>query len=38
MLVQTSGPAGGTVSLGTEVNVLLAAIELARSRGLRIYR
>jgi acyl-CoA hydrolase len=33
VLVQTSAPAGGTVSLGTEVNVLPAAIEVARSRG-----
>jgi acyl-CoA hydrolase len=33
VLVQTSAPAGGTVSLGTEVNVLPAAIETARSRG-----
>jgi acyl-CoA hydrolase len=33
VLVQTSAPAGGTVSLGTEVNVLPAAIESARSRG-----
>jgi acyl-CoA hydrolase len=33
VLVQTSVPSGGTVSLGTEVNVLPAAIEAARSRG-----
>jgi acyl-CoA hydrolase len=33
VLVQTSVPAGGTVSLGTEVNVLPAAIEAARARG-----
>jgi acyl-CoA hydrolase len=33
VLVQTSPPAGGTVSLGTEVNVLPAAIEAARERG-----
>jgi acyl-CoA hydrolase len=33
VVVQTSAPAGGTVSLGTEVNVLPAAIEAARSRG-----
>jgi acyl-CoA hydrolase len=33
VLVQTSVPYGGTVSLGTEVNVLPAAIEAARSRG-----
>ncbi len=33
VLVHTSAPAGGTVSLGTEVNVLPAAIEAARSRG-----
>jgi acyl-CoA hydrolase len=33
VLVQTSAPAGGTVSLGTEVNVLPAAIEAARARG-----
>jgi len=33
VLVQTSAPSGGTVSLGTEVNVLPAAIEIARSRG-----
>ncbi len=33
VLVQTSPPAGGTVSLGTEVNVLPAAIEAARARG-----
>ncbi|MGH3475867.1 MAG: acetyl-CoA hydrolase/transferase family protein [Nocardioidaceae bacterium] len=33
VLVQTSVPHEGTVSLGTEVNVLPAAIEAARSRG-----
>ncbi len=33
VLVQTSAPAGGTVSLGTEVNVLPAAIEAVRTRG-----
>jgi acyl-CoA hydrolase len=33
VLVQTSVPSGGTVSLGTEVNVLPAAIEAARARG-----
>ncbi len=33
VLVQTSAPAHGTVSLGTEVNVLPAAIEAARARG-----
>jgi acyl-CoA hydrolase len=33
VLVQTSAPRGGAVSLGTEVNVLPAAIEAARSRG-----
>ncbi len=33
VLVQTSVPAGGSVSLGTEVNVLPAAIETVRSRG-----
>jgi acyl-CoA hydrolase len=33
VLVQTSARSGGTVSLGTEVNVLPAAIEAARSRG-----
>jgi len=33
VLVQTSAPYDGTVSLGTEVNVLPAAIEAARSRG-----
>jgi acyl-CoA hydrolase len=33
VLVQTSPPADGTVSLGTEVNVLPAAIEAARARG-----
>jgi acyl-CoA hydrolase len=33
VLVQTSVPAGGTVSLGIEVNLLPAAIELARARG-----
>jgi len=33
VLIQTSAPAGGTVSLGTEVNILPAAIEAAHSRG-----
>jgi acyl-CoA hydrolase len=33
VMVQTSAPSGGTVSLGTEVNVLPAAIEAARERG-----
>jgi acyl-CoA hydrolase len=33
VLVQTSAPAGGTVSLGTEVNMLPAAVEAARARG-----
>jgi acyl-CoA hydrolase len=33
VLVQTSAPVSGTVSLGTEVNILPAAIETARSRG-----
>jgi len=33
VLVQTSAPAGDTVSLGIEVNILPAAIEAARSRG-----
>lgn len=33
VLVQTSAPSDGTVSLGTEVNVLPAAIEAVRSRG-----
>jgi acyl-CoA hydrolase len=33
VLMQTSVPAGGTVSLGTEVNVLPAAIEAVRARG-----
>jgi acyl-CoA hydrolase len=33
VLVQVSPPADGTVSLGTEVNMLPAAIEAARSRG-----
>jgi acyl-CoA hydrolase len=33
VLVQTSAPSHGTVSLGTEVNVLPAAIEAARSHG-----
>jgi acyl-CoA hydrolase len=33
VLVQVSPPADGTVSLGTEVNILPAAIEAARSRG-----
>ena len=33
VLVQTSTPAGAAVSLGTEVNVLPAAVEAARARG-----
>ena len=33
VLIQTSVPVGGTVSLGTEVNILPAAIEAARARG-----
>jgi hypothetical protein len=33
VLVHTSAPSGGTVSLGTEVNILPAAIEAVRSRG-----
>jgi acyl-CoA hydrolase len=33
VLVQASVPSGGTVSLGTEVNVLPAAIEAAQARG-----
>lgn len=33
VLVQTSVPSDGTVSLGTEVNVLPAAIEATRARG-----
>jgi acyl-CoA hydrolase len=33
VLVHTSAPANGTVSLGTEVNVLPAAIEAVRARG-----
>ena len=33
VLVHTSVPSGGTVSLGTEVNVLPAAIEAVRARG-----
>jgi acyl-CoA hydrolase len=33
VLVHTSAPADGTVSLGIEVNILPAAIEAARSRG-----
>src|SRR6201987_5799990 len=33
VLVQASVPSDGTVSLGTEVNVLPAAIEAARARG-----
>jgi len=33
VLVQTSAPVGGSVSLGTEVNVLPAAIEAVRARG-----
>jgi acyl-CoA hydrolase len=31
-VIQTSAPSGGTVSLGTEVNVLPAAIEAVRAR------
>ncbi len=33
VVIQASVPADGTISLGTEVNVLPAAIEAARSRG-----
>jgi acyl-CoA hydrolase len=33
VLIQTTPPANGTVSLGTEVNVLPAAIEAAHARG-----
>lgn len=33
VLVHTSTPADGTVSLGTEVNILPSAIEAARARG-----
>ena len=33
VLVQTSRPRDGTISLGTEVNILPAAIEAARARG-----
>ncbi len=33
VLLHVSAPAGGTVSLGTEVNVLPAAIEACRARG-----
>ncbi len=33
VLIQTSVPSDGTVSLGTEVNVLPAAIEAVRARG-----
>jgi acyl-CoA hydrolase len=33
VLMQTSAPSGGTVSLGTEVNILPAAVEAARARG-----
>src|SRR4051812_17803622 len=33
VLVQASAPAGDTVSLGTEVNILPTAIEAARARG-----
>jgi acyl-CoA hydrolase len=33
VLVQTSAPSGGTVSLGMEVNILPAAIESVRARG-----
>lgn len=33
VLVHTSAPVGGTVSLGTEVNILPAAIDAVRARG-----
>ncbi len=33
VLIQTSAPAGDTVSLGTEVNVLPAAVDAVRARG-----
>jgi acyl-CoA hydrolase len=33
VLIQASPPAGGTLSLGTEVNILPAAIEAVRARG-----
>ncbi|HEX5293590.1 MAG TPA: acetyl-CoA hydrolase/transferase C-terminal domain-containing protein [Streptosporangiaceae bacterium] len=33
VLIQTSAPVAGSVSLGTEVNILPAAIEAARARG-----
>ncbi|HEX6355362.1 acetyl-CoA hydrolase/transferase family protein [Actinophytocola sp.] len=33
VLIHTSSPVDGTVSLGTEVNILPAAIEAARTRG-----
>jgi acyl-CoA hydrolase len=33
VLLHTSAPAGGTVSLGVEVNVLPAAVEAVRARG-----
>jgi len=33
VLVQTSAPAAGRVSLGTEVNILPAAVEAVRARG-----
>jgi acyl-CoA hydrolase len=33
VLVHTSVPSGGTISLGTEVNILPGAIEAARARG-----
>ena len=33
VLLHTSAPAGGTVSLGVEVNVLPAAVETVRARG-----
>jgi hypothetical protein len=38
VLIQTSVPVGGTVSLGTEVNILPAAIEAARGRGAALRR
>lgn len=36
VLVHTSLPTNGTVSLGTEVNILPAAIEAARARGAQV--
>jgi acyl-CoA hydrolase len=36
VVAQTSAPADGTVSLGIEVNVLPAAIEAARARGVLV--